>query len=117
MVDEIIDNDTSNNNNVLPADTKDIITMHDYDTCKEIVNITSTRSGQNDLLLRGLVKVIQNSFNQLKRFGGTAISAVITITSKIIGYLVIKVTVANRVYADLKMFTSVIKEIIFLEFN
>lgn len=48
MVDEIIDTDNNaeNNNNELIDETNGIVTIHDYNTCKEVVNIINMRGGQ-----------------------------------------------------------------------
>ena len=60
MVDEVIDtdNNAANNNNELIDGTNGIGTTHDYNTCKEVVNIINMRGGQNGLLPRGAVGVI-----------------------------------------------------------
>lgn len=57
MVDEIIDtdNNAANNNNELIDGTNGIVTTHDYNTCKEVVNTINMRGGQNGLLTRGTV--------------------------------------------------------------
>ena len=51
QVDEIIDND---NNNSIPDEIKNISTTHKYKIGEEIVNVLSTRGGQNAaLVIRG----------------------------------------------------------------
>lgn len=68
MVDEVVDakdakNKTANNNNNELIDgTNDIVTTHDFNTCKEVVNIIKIRGGQNNILLRAPLGVIQGSF-------------------------------------------------------
>jgi hypothetical protein len=83
MVDEIIDTDT----NALTKDTKDttdIITTHDYETCKEVVNIVNMRGGQRGLIPRGGVGIILRP------------------VANGLGYLLVKVPALRGVYKTVK---------------
>lgn len=104
MVDEVIDtdNNAANNNNELIDGTNGIVTTHDYTTCKEVVNITNMRGGQNGLLPRGAVGVIQGSFQHLGKFCGKGVSIILRPIAKSLGFLLVKIPMLQAVYKVVK---------------
>lgn len=97
MVDERIDTDP----NVLSDSTDGVITTHDYETGKKIVDIISVRGGKGDIILRGatgLSKVWKHS----QRFGDKLISNIIKPTADTIEYLLVKFPVLKNIYDVLK---------------
>nr|YP_010283264.1 hypothetical protein MKU01_pgp110 [Psammodictyon constrictum]YP_010283352.1 hypothetical protein MKU01_pgp022 [Psammodictyon constrictum]ULD16383.1 hypothetical protein [Psammodictyon constrictum]ULD16471.1 hypothetical protein [Psammodictyon constrictum] len=106
MVDEIIDTGNkaanNNNNNELIDGTNDIVTTHDYNTCKEVVNAITTRGGQNALLPRGAVGVIQGSIQHLGKFCRKGISIILKPIAKSLGFVLMKISVFKAVYKAVK---------------
>jgi hypothetical protein len=104
MVDEIIDTDRNaqNNNNELIEGTNGIVTTHDYNTCKEVVNILNMRGGQNGILARGAGGVIQVSFQHLRKFGGKTVSIILKPIAKSVGFVLMKIPMLQAVYKTVK---------------
>ncbi len=114
MVDEIIeiDTDTSNDTNALPDGTNDIITTHDYDTCKEVVKIVNVRGGQNDLVLRGPVGLIRKQFSSIIKFNGKVISIILRPFAKAVGYLLLKIPALRNIYDVVKKVKVVLASVL-----
>jgi len=104
MVAEIIDTDNNaeNNNNELIDGTNGIVTTHDYNTCKEVVNIITIRGGQNGLLPRGAGGVIQESFQHLGKFCKKGVSIILRPIAKSLGFVLLKIPMLKDVYKAVK---------------
>lgn len=98
MVDEIIDN----NNNELIDDTNGLVTTHDSNTCKEVVNAINMRGGQNGLLLRGAVGVIQGLIQHVGKFCGKIVCIILKPIAKSIGFVLMKISVFQAIYKVIK---------------
>ena len=114
QVDEIISTDMSNNKNVLPNGTKDIVTTHDYNIGKEIVNVIRMRGGEVGITLtsEGLAYLISGSVSHLKKFSGLVIYTISKPISKALGFIIMKFPSAKKVYDGIKAGKVVIASIV-----
>lgn len=102
QVDEMISPDMSNNKNILPDGNNNIVTTHDYNVGKEIVN--AIRGGQFEITLtsEGLSHIVHGSISHLKRFSSLVISTISKPISKAIGFLILKFPQTKIVYDIIK---------------
>jgi len=102
-VDEIIDTEpnVSNNTNVLPNDNDGVITKHDYETCKEVVNIISVRGGNGGIVVGGIT-ALSKAWKHFQKFGDKLVSSIITPISNALGYILLKFPELKSVYYPLK---------------